>query len=97
MRAVELSPEAREDMLDIWCHIASRNPAAADRQILRIEMAVSRCLGFPGLGRRRPELREHIRVLPVDAYLLIYRPTATGILIDRILHAAQDIDTEFSE
>lgn len=97
MRAIEVSPEAREDLLDIWCHIASQNPVAADRQILRIEAAVARCANFPGLGRRRPELREHIRVLPVDSYLLVYSPIPTGILINRILHAAQDIDTEFSE
>ena len=97
MRAIELSPAAREDMLDIWCHIAPRNPAAADRQILRIEAAAARCLGFSELGRPRPELRENIRVLPIDSYLLIYRPIPTGIIIDRILHAARDIDTEFSE
>ncbi|MFY8095182.1 MAG: type II toxin-antitoxin system RelE/ParE family toxin [Niveispirillum sp.] len=97
MPAVEISPEAREDMLDIWCHIASQNPIAADRQILRLEAAVVRCAKFPGLGRPRPELREKIRVLPVDSYLLIYLPMPNGILISRILHAARDIDTEFSE
>lgn len=97
MRAYEISIEAREDSLDLWLHIAARNPVAADRQVSRIERAAQRCATFPELGRRRPELGEGYRVLPIDSYLLIYRPIPTGIIIDRILHAARDIDTEFSE
>lgn len=96
MRAYELSIQAREDSLDLWLHIASRNPVAADRQVSRIEKAALRCATFPELGRR-PDLGDGYRVLPIDSYLLIYRPIPTGIIIDRILHAARDIDTEFSE
>lgn len=97
MANYEFSALAEADALDIWCHIAADRPLAADRMLARIHQAAARCVGFPGLGRRRRELGEETRVLPIDSYLLIYRPIPTGIIIDRILHAARDIDTEFSE
>lgn len=97
MASYEFSALAEGDALDIWCHIAADRPLAADRMLSRIHQAAARCAGFPGLGRRRLELSDDARVLPVDSYLLIYHPVPAGIIIDRILHAARDIDTEFSE
>lgn len=97
MAHYEFSARAEEDALDIWCHIAADRPLAADRMLARIHQTAARCAVFPGLGRRRPEIGDQVRVLPIESYLLIYSPILTGIIIDRILHAARDIDTEFSE
>jgi len=93
MANYEFSALAEADALDVWCHIAADRPLAADRMLARLHQAAARCAAFPGLGRKRPELGDETRVLPVDSYLLIYHPVPTGIIIDRILHAARDIDT----
>lgn len=96
MARYEFSALAAEDALDLWCHIAADRPLAADWMLSRIHQAAGRCATFPGLGRHRLELGEGVRVLPVETYLLIYRTIPAGIIIDRILHAARDIDTGVS-
>lgn len=97
MPGYEFSARAEDDALDLWCHIAADRPQAADRQLAKIHQSAARRAQFPGLGRRRSDLGPDYHALAVDRYILIYHPTAAGILIDRILHASRDIDTEFPE
>jgi plasmid stabilization system protein ParE len=43
----------------------------------------------------REDLAPGLRVLPYDHYLIFYRPMDTTVRIERILHDARDVDTQF--
>jgi toxin ParE1/3/4 len=43
------------------------------------------------MGRERPELGKDVRVFPHGQYFLIYRSTAHGVGIARVVHGARDI------
>jgi len=46
---------------------------------------------YPLAGRLRPELREGTRCKPHRRHLIFYRVAGDGVLIQRILHHAQEI------
>ena len=50
------SPQAREDLLDIYLVIGSDNPDAAERLYTAIEDKVQLLRLHPRLGVRRPEI-----------------------------------------
>lgn len=84
-------PQAIEDAINLWVHIALDNPNAADRVAERFDEAMLHLVDYPELGPERAELGAGIRLLPVDNVLIFYRLTATDVEIVRILHAARDI------
>ncbi len=81
--AVQHIREARE-------YIEIDNPAAATRQIDRIEAAVNLLRAFPMMGRagRRAGTRE----LPVPGtpYILVYRVKQESVQMLAVLHGARD-------
>jgi toxin ParE1/3/4 len=46
---------------------------------------------FPEMARDRPEFSPPVRIHPIEAHLVIYRTTADGIEIIRILHGHQNL------
>lgn len=75
--------EARE-------YIAIENPAAARRQIERIELSVNRLKAFPMMGRGgiQPGTREF--PVPGTPYILVYRVRQDQLRILAILHGARN-------
>lgn len=97
MGEVRRADEAEADLTDIWTHIASDNPPAADRVIIALLEAEERLARFPELGRFRSDLNLDIRSWAVGSYVLFYRPMEDGILTIRILHGARDLGEVFPE
>jgi len=60
---LEWSPQAREDLLDIYVSIGIENAAAAERYFDRIEARTSLLSDQPRLGVRRPDIRASVRIL----------------------------------
>ena len=87
-----VSPEAVDDLEEIWLHIAEDNFEAAI-QVEEKLRAVIRMLGDrPGAGHRRPDLTDQpVRFWPVYSYLIVYDPEKRPIEIVRVLHGARDI------
>jgi toxin ParE1/3/4 len=84
---------ARDDLLAIWLHIAEDDLDAADRQIDRIESAITRLSDFPEIGHARADAGPGVRLLLRDSYLVIYRfhPAEPAVVIERIVHAKRDL------
>jgi toxin ParE1/3/4 len=97
MKRLILSRAARSDLVEIWEYIASENERAANRINREITARFETLLRFPGLGRRRDELKEGLRSFPVKKYVVFYFVIENGVKIARVLHSAQDIDSVFSE
>jgi toxin ParE1/3/4 len=77
------------------------SPATASRFLRAAEWTFQRLAEMPGLGGRcefrNPEFAD-IRVFPIKRfpkYLVFYRPIPDGVLIIRILHSSQDIESIF--
>jgi toxin ParE1/3/4 len=82
------APEARRQIHEIWHYIALDNPAAADRMVTRLVVAVEKLLRFPQLGRPG---REGSRELVVGGthFVVVYRVEGEEIKIGSVVHGAQ--------
>lgn len=92
MAELHYTRRAREDLIDIWLYIASRNSdASADAIYDRIEESCARLAQHPQLGRARPEIAPDARALVVERWLALYRLTDYGAQIVRIVDGARDL------
>ena len=96
------TPQAREDLLDIYVTIGLDNPSAAERLFTAIEDHAARLIAHPRLGVRRPEIAPSARMLAEDPYLLLYEThpdTNEGpihtVEIVRIVHGHRDLTLIF--
>jgi toxin ParE1/3/4 len=89
---VRFTRRAREDLLDIWLHIAPRNSeAVADRVYDRIEEACQQLGHYPQLGAAHPEIAEEARALVIERRLALYRLVERGAQIVRIVDGSRDL------
>lgn len=85
------SRRARQDLIEIWNHVAADDPAAADRLLDRLDAACSSLVEFPYLGPNRDDIRPGLRYLVNGHYLILYRVIAHRIEIVRIVHGRRDL------
>jgi Plasmid stabilisation system protein. len=62
MLELEVSPEAENDLLEIWLYIAEDQPINADRDLDKLHEKARKLAGFADLGRGRPELLEGLHL-----------------------------------
>jgi toxin ParE1/3/4 len=89
------TPQAEEDLLEIWVYIARDNEAAANRLYDRIERACATLAEHPHIGLERPELIQGVFSFPIGNYVIYYRPIEEGIEVVRVLHGARDARARF--
>ena len=102
MAKFTVSPEAREDLDEIYAYIFEDDPDAADR-VLEAALSTFAALGgMPSLGQIRifghSEL-SGLRSFGVEGfrnYVIFYRIVSEGVEIVRVLHGARDLDAMFS-
>ena len=81
--------QAREDVLDIWEHIADDSTGAADRLVQRFDEVVRLLAEQPNLGSAQDKYRLGLRCMPVGNYLIFYDQIPDAIRVLRILHGAR--------
>ncbi len=96
MKGYEFSPEARDDLQEIWIFVAGDSPAAADKLEADIYKACEILAENPRLGHKRTDLTdEPVLFWPVRGhYLVIYQPESRPLKIVRILHGARDASAQ---
>lgn len=77
--------------MEITSYIAARNPAAALEWHDGIYRNFRQLGAMPGLGVARDDLRQGLRLFPVDRYLILYREDLGGVEIVRVVHGARDV------
>jgi toxin ParE1/3/4 len=95
MARIIRAPAAEQDAVEIWAYIARDNPPAADRLLARFDRILGTLAKQPLVGKSADELALNLRLIPIGAYLVFYRPLPDGIEVARILHGARDITAEF--
>ena len=97
-RTVHLSPEADEDLIEIWGYLAREaSERVADRQLHEIDVACARLKAWPNSGRRRDELLTGMRSVPSRPYVIFYRIQDDAVEIVRVLHGRRDIASIFAD
>jgi len=92
MKRFTLSPEAAQDIREIWSSIAQDNLRAARRVRLLLLEACQALANHPGIGHRREDLTDKaVLFWPVGLYLLVYNPASRPVAIVRVLHGARNI------
>ncbi|WP_419253300.1 type II toxin-antitoxin system RelE/ParE family toxin [Caulobacter sp. ErkDOM-YI] len=99
IRAVTFSPEARDDLIELYDYIAGRGaPNAALAYVTRRE---SRCLAladYPEQGQSRSDIRPGLRLLGFERRTEIaFHVTTTHVVIDGFFHGGQDVTAAFDD
>jgi addiction module RelE/StbE family toxin len=94
---VVLSPQAREDLREIFLYIAEDNPHAARLVQTRIKERVAELRNNPHIGRpgRVPGTRE--LVILRTPYLAPYQVTGDTIQILRVYHSSRQWPESFEQ
>ena len=89
-----VSPQALEDLEEMWLFIAQDNVEAADRFEQKIRKTFCRLAENPGIGHRREDITDKpVLFWPVSSYLIIYDPGKRPVEVLRVLHGARDVET----
>ncbi len=86
-----LTKRAREDLIEIWLHIAEDDSKAADRVLDDLNKAIQELCEHPKIGAARNDIRTGLRYRVCGSYLLLYRITDTGVEIVRAVHGRRDL------
>ncbi|MGY6215769.1 type II toxin-antitoxin system RelE/ParE family toxin [Methylolobus aquaticus] len=91
MPTITLSQKAKQDLQAIWAYIANDKPRAADQTLDTINERVQLLADNPKLGPLRTDIAPDLRYLVINNYLVLYRETAEGVFIVRVLHGARNL------
>ena len=92
------SPEAKEDLFDIWNYVwLDANAVIADKLLKEIDGACFVLGAWPEYGRARNDVRKGLRSIVVSRYVVFYRVTKNAIEIVRVLDERRDVQTIFPD
>ncbi len=86
-----LSPRVLEDLDDTWRYTAERwGVEQADKYIDELVQAFEVIASMPTLARERSEFTPPVRIHTHESHLIIFRDSADGVDILRLLGGGQD-------
>ncbi len=95
MASLRLTPQAENDLEELWLAIALDNPSAADRLLRRIAIKLERLAQFPEIGSPKPEIAPSARILVEGNYVILHEVVGDTVEIVRVVHGARDLDELF--
>ena len=95
MARIIRSPDAENDLLEIWSHIANDKPSAADRFLDKPEQRIQLLSRHARIGESRSDLAPCVRAFSVGNYVIFFRPIRDGIELLCVLHGSRDIPVVF--
>jgi toxin ParE1/3/4 len=97
MKRYRLHPNADDDLVTIYEYIARDNRRATARLISEFTKRFRMLASQPLMGEQRVDLAPSLRGFCVGNYLILYRPTKTGIEVARVIHAARDVRLQLED
>jgi toxin ParE1/3/4 len=92
-REVIYSPEANDDLIELYDYIADRGaPNAALAYIERVDARCASLAAFPEQGIRRDDIQPGLRVVGFERRTAIaFHITVDVVVIDRIFHGGRTL------
>jgi toxin ParE1/3/4 len=91
MMRFRISRQAEADLEAIAAYIGDRNASSAGREVRRLFDKFVLLGKNPLLGELRQELPGIPRSFTAGSFVILYKSTANGIEIARVVHAARDL------
>lgn len=103
-RRITKRPRAKRDLIDHFAYLAEHASIKEARRFLAaVDAGLELLVGMPEMGSgwqsSAPRLRDVRRWIPqgYKNYLLLYRPTRTGIELLHVYHSKRDIPALLAE
>jgi len=93
-RSVIYSPEANDDLIELYDYIADRGaPNAALAYVARLDARCAGLTDFPEQGLRRDDIQPGLRLVGFERRTMIaFHITADAVVIDRIFHGGRTVN-----
>ncbi|MGA7080580.1 MAG: type II toxin-antitoxin system RelE/ParE family toxin [Terriglobales bacterium] len=92
MSVYVLSPDALQDLQDIWDFVALDNENAADQLEDEFFSAFEKLARHPRMGHFRPDVTERaVRFWPTSSYLIVYRERSEVLQVLAVPHGSRDV------
>jgi toxin ParE1/3/4 len=92
-----ISPEANQDLEEIIDYFTSRNIDAGEHFVDEFNKKCRYLANFPNMGRSYADIKDYLRGVPLDGYVILYRVTNIGIEILRVVSGYRDLESLFAE
>ncbi|GAA6616290.1 type II toxin-antitoxin system RelE/ParE family toxin [Scytonema sp. NUACC26] len=92
-----ISPKANQDLEEIIDYFTSRNIDAGERFIDEFNKKCRNLANFPNMGRSYADIKDYLRGVPLNGYIILYRVTDGGIEILRVVSGYRDLESLFAE
>ncbi len=97
MSIYSLTDEAIQDIEDIYNYLSDFSLDAAARFLDTFEQKCETIVRFPRMGRSYEKLESQLRGVPIDGYIIFYRPVDDHIEVIRIVSGYRKLESLFSE
>ena len=97
MPQVNLAPQAKQDLSEIWAYIADYDENLATKFLEQVHDKCLKLAAFPEMGRACHELLINLRTFAIKNYIIFYLPIEDGVEILRVLRGARNIEKLFQE
>lgn len=95
--AISLTPQARDDLVDIWEYSYRQWDAdQADSYLNQLKNGLETLARSPEIGVDYGHIRRGYRKFRIVKHNLFYTASATELLIVRVLHIAMDAENRLS-
>jgi toxin ParE1/3/4 len=91
MLEITISPEAKQDLLDIYAYIYLDNKVYAEQFLDRFDEKIQLIREFPEIGLKRTEFSDSFRSSMFGHYVIFYRINPAYLEVVRVLHTARDV------
>ncbi|MBE9052375.1 type II toxin-antitoxin system RelE/ParE family toxin [Nostocales cyanobacterium LEGE 11386] len=92
-----ISPEANQDLEVIMDYFTARNIDAGEHFVDEFNKKCRYLANFPNMGRSYAHIKDYLRGLPLDGYIILYRVADNGIEILRVVSGYRDLESLFAE
>ncbi|MBD2359020.1 type II toxin-antitoxin system RelE/ParE family toxin [Tolypothrix sp. FACHB-123] len=92
-----ISPEANQDLEAIIDYFTTRNIDAGERFVDEFNKKCRYLANFPNMGRSYADIKDYLRGVPLDGYIILYRVTDSGIEILRVVSGYRDLESLFED
>lgn len=91
-----ISPSASRDLNQIADYFLEVNLVAGEKIFQEFNQKCQKLVRFPNMGRSYAQIRDDLRGLPLDGYIILYKIIDDGVEILRVVNGRQDLESLFS-